>query len=45
MGTFTTNWALYDTMHSKNKQTKIDEPEIHSKEIQKKIQLIKKAFR
>ncbi len=45
MGTFTTNWALYDTMHSKKKQTKIDEPEIHSKEIQKKIQLIKKAFR
>ena len=45
MGTFTTNWALYDTMHSKSKQTTIDEPEIYSKEIQKKIQLIKKAFR
>ena len=44
MATFTTNWALYGTMHSKNKQKKIDEPEIHSKEIQKKIQLIKKVF-
>ena len=44
MATFTTNWALYDTMHNK-KQTKNDEPEIYSKEINKKIQLIKKAFR
>ena len=45
MATFTTNWALYDTMHSKKNQKKIDEPEIHSKEIRKKIQLINKAFR
>ena len=45
MATFTTNWALYDTMHSKKKQKKIDEPEIHSKEVLKKIKLIKKVFR
>jgi hypothetical protein len=41
---FTTNWALYDTMNSKNKQTHIDEEVIISKEMQKKLKLIKKAF-
>jgi hypothetical protein len=41
---FTTNWELYDTMYSRKKQTRIDEPIIRSKDIQKKIQLIKKAF-
>jgi len=45
LGRFTTNWALYDTMNYKNKQTHIYEEEALTKEIQKKIQLIKKAFR
>jgi len=45
MRKFTTNWALYDSINSKKKQTQIDEPAILSKEIQKKIKLIKKAFR
>ena len=44
MAKFTTNWAIKDSMHSAKKQTKIDEPIILSKEIQKKIKLIKKAF-
>ncbi len=45
MANFTTNWALKDSIRSNNEQTKIDEPVILSKEIQTKIQLIKKAFR
>ena len=45
MANFTTNWALKDSIPSNNEKTKIDEPVILSKEIQKKIQLIKKAFR
>ena len=44
MSNFSTNWALNGSMYSVKKQKKIDEPVIHSKEIQKKIQLIKKAF-
>ena len=45
MANFTTNWAIKDSMQSTKEQTKIDAPEILSKEIQKKIKLIKKAFR
>ena len=45
MSKFTTNWAIKDTMNSKEEQTTIDKPVRISKEIQKKIQLIKKAFR
>jgi len=41
---FTTNWAIKSNIHFKE-QAKIDEPIIISKEINKKIQLIKKAFR
>jgi len=41
---FTTNWALYDPLTPKKKQTQLDEEIIISKEIQKKINLIKKAF-
>jgi hypothetical protein len=41
---FTINWALYDTMNSKNKQTQIDEEVVLSKEMQKKLKLIEKAF-
>ena len=44
MRTFTTNWALYDTTTSKKKQSKKDEKTIPSKEMQKKIKLIEKAF-
>ena len=44
MTNFTTNWELYNTISSRKKTTRIDQPTIHSKEIQKKIQLIKKAF-
>ena len=45
MSRFTTNGAINDTVNSKEEQTTIDKPVILSKEIQKKIQLIKKAFR
>jgi hypothetical protein len=41
---FTTNWALYDTTTAKKKQSQKDEEIISSKEIQKKIKLIEKAF-
>ena len=44
MASFTTNWALKDSMRSTKEQTKNAEPVILSKEIQKKIKLIKKAF-
>ena len=45
MKRFTTNMALRDSFNSKKKQTQIDEPVVLPKEIQKKIKLIKKAFR
>ena len=45
MSNFTTNWALKDSIRANEEQKKIDEPAILSKEIQKKIQLIRKAFR
>jgi hypothetical protein len=44
MSNFSTNWALNGSMYSIKKRTKIDEPIILSKETQKKIKLIKKAF-
>jgi hypothetical protein len=45
MQRFTTNMALRDSFPSKKKKTKIDdEEELLTKDIQKKIQLIKKAF-
>jgi hypothetical protein len=45
MKRFTTNMSLRDSFNSTKKQTEIDEEEVLTKEIQKKIQLIKKAFR
>ena len=45
MENFSTNMAIQKSMHSANEQTKINKPVVLSKEIQKKIQLIKKAFR
>ena len=45
MEMFTTNMALRDSFNSTKKQTKDDETVILSKEIQKKMRLIKKAFR
>ena len=41
---FTTNMALRDSFYTKNDKTKHKESEVYSKEIQKKLQLIKKAF-
>ena len=45
MSKFTTNRAIHNSMRFNQKQTTIDEQVILSKEIQKKIQLIKKTFR
>ncbi|MBT8172096.1 hypothetical protein KJN74_04425 [Candidatus Bathyarchaeota archaeon] len=45
MKRFTTNMALRYSFNSTKKQIEIGEPVILSKEIQKKIRLIKKAFR
>ena len=45
MKNFTTNMALRDSFYTKNNKTKDKKPEVFSKEIQKKLQLIKKAFR
>jgi len=45
MKNFTTNWLLYDPLKSKKKQAEVTESEVLSKEIQKKIKLINKAFR
>ena len=45
MANFTTNWALKDSIRSNTEKTKIDEPVILSKEVKKKMRLIKKAFR
>ena len=45
MANFTTNWALKDSIRSNNEKTKADEPVIISKEVKKKMRLIKKAFR
>jgi hypothetical protein len=46
MQRFTTNMALRDSFPSKKEQSEIDdEEEFLTKEMQKKIQLIKKAFR
>ena len=42
---FTTNMALRDSFYTKKfDKTKHKEPEVYSKEIRKKLQLIKKAF-
>ncbi len=45
MKNFTTNWLLYDPLKSKKKKAEVTESEVLSKEIQKKIKLINKAFR
>ena len=45
MSKFSSNGALKGGMYSIKRQTKVDEPVILSKEIQKKIQLVKRAFR
>ena len=44
MSKFSTNWALYDPLTPKKKQIQMDEEISLSKEIQKKIKLIGKAF-
>ncbi len=44
MKNFTTNMALRDSFYTHKDETKHKEPEVYSKEIQKKLQLIKKAF-
>ena len=45
MKNFTTNWALYDPLTPKKKQTENIESEVLSNEIEEKIKLIKRAFR
>ena len=45
MSKFSSNGFLNGSMYSIKRQTKVDEPVILSKETQKKIQLIKRAFR
>ena len=44
MKNFTTNMALRDSFYTKKNKTENKEPKVYSKEIQKKLQLIKKAF-
>ena len=44
MKNFTTNMALRDSFYTKNDKKENKKPEVYSKEIQKKLQLIKKAF-
>jgi len=44
MKNFTTNWLLYDSLKSRKRQADVNEKEVLSKEIQKKIKLIEKAF-
>ena len=40
----TTNWYLYTSCESKKKSEEIPKNQIKNKEMQKKIQMIKKAF-
>jgi len=45
MKNFSTNWYLYNTLNSKNKPKQITIPELHSKDVRKKLDKINKAFK
>jgi len=45
MKNFSTNWYLYHTLNSRDKPKQITIPELHSKEIRKKLDQINKAFK
>lgn len=44
MKNFTTNWYLYNSFNSKDKPKEEPKPEVESKEIKNKIELVKKSL-